>query len=86
MLSVDFMRLPSKRQYPDYYQAIKRPIALDDIKRQIDEGGYSSFDNIIEDLLLCFKNAQKYNRSDSQIWKDAKYLKVSCYLVYLVSF
>ncbi|KAI0348282.1 Bromodomain-containing protein [Trametopsis cervina] len=73
-LSHDFLRLPSKRQYPDYYEQIKRPIALDDIKRQLDSGQYAFFDEVKHDFEQCFKNAKKYNIRDSQIWKDAKHL------------
>ena len=76
-MSADFLRLPSKRQYPDYYEQIKRPIALDDIKRRLEGGGYAFFDEVKGDFELCFKNAKKYNMKESQIWKDAKHLHVS---------
>ncbi|PSR72571.1 hypothetical protein PHLCEN_2v11564 [Hermanssonia centrifuga] len=73
-LSVDFLRLPSKRQYPDYYEQIKRPIALDDIKKELEAGGYATFDEVRQDFEQCFKNAKRYNIKESQIWKDAKHL------------
>ncbi|KAH9947106.1 Bromodomain-containing protein [Amylocystis lapponica] len=73
-LSHDFLRLPSKRQYPDYYQQIKRPIALDEIKTQLDAGAYASFEDVKQDFETCFRNAKRYNIRDSQIWKDAKHL------------
>lgn len=31
-LSALFLELPSKKEYPDYYQIIKHPIALEDMK------------------------------------------------------
>ena len=74
------MRLPSKRQYPDYYDQIKRPIALDDIKRRLESGSYASFEEVKTDLEQCFKNAKKYNMKESQIWRDAKFLHVRAYL------
>ncbi|KAI0785390.1 Bromodomain-containing protein [Irpex lacteus] len=73
-LSHDFLRLPSKRQYPDYYEQIKRPVALDDIKRRLEHGQYAFFEEVKQDFEQCFKNAKKYNMKESQIWKDAKYL------------
>ena len=76
-MSADFLRLPSKRQYPDYYEQIKRPIALDDIKRRLEGGGYAFFDEVKGDFELCFKNAKKYNMKESLIWQDAKHLHVS---------
>ncbi|KAF8585120.1 Bromodomain-containing protein [Ramaria rubella] len=74
ILSHDFMRLPSKRQYADYYNLIKRPIALDEIKAQLDSNAYPSIDGVKRDFDTCFRNAKKYNIRDSQIWRDAKAL------------
>jgi len=71
------MRLPSKRQYPDYYDMIKRPVALDDIKAQLDAGAYVSLEDVKKDFETCFRNAKRYNMRESQIWKDAKHLHVS---------
>src|SRR6266849_2402572 len=78
-LSVDFLRLPNKRTYPDYYTIIKKPIALDKIKSQLDAGQYPSLIAVKSDLEQCFRNAKRYNRKDSQIFNDAKSLHV-CYL------
>ncbi|KZT73328.1 Bromodomain-containing protein [Daedalea quercina L-15889] len=73
-LSIDFMRLPSRRQYPDYYIQIKKPIALDDIKAQLDALAYASFEDVKRDLETCFRNAKRYNIKLSQIFQDAKVL------------
>ena len=74
---MDFLRKPSKRLYADYYVIIKQPIALDDIKKKIDNGGYASLEEVRQDFELCFSNAKQYNMKDSPIWKDAKELLVS---------
>jgi chromatin structure-remodeling complex subunit RSC4 len=76
LLSTEFLRLPSKRQYADYFQQIQNPIALDEIKSRIESGKYPNLDAVRLDLELCFKNAKKYNMKDSPIWKDAKHLHV----------
>jgi len=70
------MRLPSKRNYVDYYQQIRNPVALDEIMSRIETKKYPSLDAVRQDLELCFKNAKKYNIKDSPIWKDAKHLHV----------
>jgi chromatin structure-remodeling complex subunit RSC4 len=75
-LSFDFYRLPSQRQYKDYYELIKNPIALDQIKVRIDQGSYSSVRAAKDDLELCFRNAKRYNQKESQIFLDAKLLHV----------
>jgi len=80
-LSFDFIRKPSKRLYPDYYALIKHPIALDDIKKQLDTGGYSSIETVKDDFELCFSNAKQYNQTESIIFQDAKELLVSQNLV-----
>lgn len=74
--SFQFMRLPSKRQYPDYYVQIKRPIALDDIKAKLEAREYTSLNEVLQDFETCFRNAKRYNMKESQIWKDAKFLHV----------
>ncbi|KAI1793092.1 Bromodomain-containing protein [Ganoderma leucocontextum] len=72
--SFQFMRLPSKRQYPDYYVQIKRPIALDDIKSKLETREYATLDAVRQDFETCFRNAKRYNMKESQIFKDAKFL------------
>ncbi|CAG2166349.1 unnamed protein product [Oppiella nova] len=74
-LSDPFMRLPSRRFYPDYYKEIKHPISLAKIRAKIKTGAYDNISNLVEDLSLTFENAMKYNRPDSKIFKDALKLK-----------
>lgn len=49
-MSDAFMRLPSKRQYPDYYVMIKKPMSLDIIKEQLDAGEYHTLDVVRQDF------------------------------------
>ncbi|RPD57080.1 Bromodomain-containing protein [Lentinus tigrinus ALCF2SS1-6] len=72
--SFQFMRLPSKRQYPDYYALIKHPIALEDIKNKLEARQYTSLKDVKHDFETCFRNAKRYNMKESQIFKDAKFL------------
>ncbi|KAJ7040292.1 RSC complex protein [Mycena alexandri] len=71
-LSDVFVRKPSKKLYPDYYLYIQHPIALDDIKKQLETNVYPTLEAIRQDFELCFENAMNYNMKDSGIWKDAK--------------
>jgi chromatin structure-remodeling complex subunit RSC4 len=84
-LSVDFVRLPNKRTYPDYYTIIKKPIALDKVKAQLDASQYSSLIAVKNDLEQCFRNAKRYNLKDSQIFNDAKFLHVCLLFVCILS-
>ncbi|KAI0720047.1 Bromodomain-containing protein [Cerioporus squamosus] len=72
--SFQFMRLPSKRQYADYYALIKHPIALEDIKHKLEAREYTSLQDVKHDFETCFRNAKRYNMKESQIFKDAKFL------------
>jgi len=68
-LAEPFQRLPSRMEYPDYYQLIKRPIDLNYITSRVNK--YGTIDDLEQDLLLLFDNACHFNEPDSQIYKDA---------------
>jgi hypothetical protein len=70
-----FMRLPSKKLYPDYYQVIKNPIGLTRIRQFIEKGKYTTPDIFRDDFMLLFDNAQQYNLPESEIVADALFLK-----------
>ncbi|CAH1403720.1 unnamed protein product [Nezara viridula] len=70
-LSQIFIKLPSKVEYPDYYEVIKKPINLEQISQKLKSSSYDGLDDLCSDLILMFDNACKYNEPDSQIYKDA---------------
>ncbi|XP_063225388.1 protein polybromo-1 isoform X25 [Bacillus rossius redtenbacheri] len=74
-LSLIFQKLPSKIEYPDYYEVIKRPIDLERISQKLKTSQYETLDDIVSDFVLMFDNACKYNEPDSQIYKDALMLQ-----------
>ncbi|KAG9101949.1 hypothetical protein FRC06_002461 [Ceratobasidium sp. 370] len=74
-LATEFIKLPTKRQYPDYYVQIKQPIAFDDIRAKLDAKGYASFEDVKADFDLCFTNAKRYNLKNSDIWNAARDLQ-----------
>lgn len=70
-LSEIFMELPDRTDYADYYQIIKEPISIAEIKGRIASGEYASLHQFMGDFELMFSNAQKYNREDSLVYEDA---------------
>ena len=70
VISNPFMRLPSKRYYPDYYQEIKSPISLAQIQSRIKTNTYRSHQHLLDDLDTMYANAKKYNRPDSKIFEN----------------
>lgn len=66
-----FERLPDKSVYPDYFQEIKEPMAIDLIKRKSKRKKYNSVDHFMKDVDTMFNNAKSYNQADSQLYRDA---------------
>lgn len=66
-----FERLPDKAELPDYYAAIRNPIALETIKRKHKRKKYQSVDQALQDLELMFDNAKQYNEEGSEVYEDA---------------
>uniref|UniRef100_A0AAY4E512 Protein polybromo-1 n=1 Tax=Denticeps clupeoides TaxID=299321 RepID=A0AAY4E512_9TELE len=75
LVSELFQRLPSKAQYPDYYEIIKDPIDLKTIAQRIQMGYYKNVHLMAKDIDLLAKNAKTYNEPGSQVFKDANTIK-----------
>nr|XP_023689343.1 bromodomain adjacent to zinc finger domain protein 1A [Paramormyrops kingsleyae]XP_023689344.1 bromodomain adjacent to zinc finger domain protein 1A [Paramormyrops kingsleyae] len=56
-----FMKLVSKTQVPDYYDIIKKPIALSIIREKVNNCEYKTASEYIEDVELMFTNCLEYN-------------------------
>ncbi|KAJ2776018.1 hypothetical protein GGI18_004434, partial [Coemansia linderi] len=76
-LCLAFNKLPSKKEYPDYYVEIKRPIALDIMKSKITRGVYKTVSEFVADIDLMCSNAQTYNMPESYIYEIAGDIKRS---------
>ncbi|CAH2009995.1 unnamed protein product [Acanthoscelides obtectus] len=77
-LSLIFMKLPSKIDYPDYYEVIKEPIDMERLSFKLKTNQYETLDDLVADFTLMFDNACKFNEPDSQIYKDALVLQSVC--------
>ena len=66
-----FERLPDKAELPDYYAAIRNPIALDTIKKKHKRKKYQTVDQALHDLVLMFNNAKQFNQESSEVYQDA---------------
>ncbi|XP_032303198.1 protein polybromo-1 isoform X10 [Coturnix japonica] len=69
LISEPFFQLPSKKKYPDYYQQIKTPISLQQIRAKLKNHEYETLDQLEADLNLMFENAKRYNVPNSAIYK-----------------
>ena len=71
ILSEPFMKLPSRRELPDYYEVIKKPVDIRKLKLRYKNDRYKSLDEFESDFMLLCKNAQAYNVEGSTIFEDS---------------
>uniref|UniRef100_A0A3Q3BFM3 Polybromo 1 n=1 Tax=Kryptolebias marmoratus TaxID=37003 RepID=A0A3Q3BFM3_KRYMA len=71
LISEPFLQLPSRKDYPDYYQQISQPTCLHQIKNKMKNNEYESVEHINADLTLLLENAKRYNVPHSSIYKRA---------------
>nr|XP_020652344.1 protein polybromo-1 isoform X5 [Pogona vitticeps] len=69
LIAEPFFHLPSKKKYPDYYQQIKTPISLQQIRTKLKNHEYETLDHLENDLNVMFENAKRYNVPNSAIYK-----------------
>ena len=58
----------------DYKLVIKKPIDLNLIRRQNNEGKYKFVEEVLDDIQLCWDNCKLYNVIGSEIYDQALYL------------
>ncbi|TGZ75143.1 hypothetical protein CRM22_000544 [Opisthorchis felineus] len=75
ILSEPFMKLPTRKELPDYYEVIKKPMDFHRIKQRVRDGKYRSVDELEADVMLLCKNAQTYNMDGSLIFEDSVVLQ-----------
>ena len=70
-----FEKLPSKKDYPDYYKVIETPVALETITKKLNKKQYKSLEDVKHDFDTMFKNAKFYNEEGSWVYVDAEFLE-----------
>lgn len=66
-----FEKLPSRRDYPDYFKVIEKPMAIDIILKNSKNGTYKTLDDVRQALQTMFENARFYNEEGSWVYVDA---------------
>ncbi len=61
--------------YPAYNQIITHPMDLGTIKTNIDNGVYSTRDDLIADIQLVWNNAKKFNPKGHAVYDAAEFLE-----------
>nr|CAB3266379.1 probable global transcription activator SNF2L2 [Phallusia mammillata] len=70
-LSDPFLQLPARKELPDYYEMIKRPVDIKKIRDRIKQHKYRSFDDLERDFVQLCQNTQAYNVEGSLIYEDS---------------
>ena len=60
---------PTALQIPDYFDIIKNPMDMSQIKTKLDNGEYKDPWEFVDDVWLMFENAWTYNRKTSRVYK-----------------
>ncbi|KAI1144110.1 chromatin remodeling complex SWI/SNF, component SWI2 and related ATPase [Hypoxylon sp. FL0543] len=66
-----FIKLPSKRDYGDYYLLIQNPICMNQIQAKIKREEYNSINDMRKDIVLMCNNCKTYNEDGSLLYSDA---------------
>merc|ERR1719412_2506469 len=60
---------PTALGIPDYFDIIKKPMDMSQIKRKLDVGTYTDPWDFVADVFLMFENAWVYNRKTSRVYR-----------------
>jgi len=55
----------------DYKKIIKKPIDLNQIRRQNNEFKYKTIEEALDDIQLCWDNCKLYNHASSEVYNQA---------------
>ena len=60
---------PITLNIPDYFEIVKTPMDMSEIRRKLESGEYKDPWEYIDDVWLMFENAWVYNRKTSRVYK-----------------
>lgn len=66
-----FEKLPDPKLFPQYYAAIKQPMSLDVIRKNIKRRKYPHVEAFLADMNVMFHNVKRLNKEDTQMYKDS---------------
>lgn len=70
-----FIDLPSRDDYPDYYQQTPMPLSLNMIEQRLQDFQYPNMEQLEADLKRMVQNAKDYNSNKSSIFEDAERIR-----------
>ncbi|TRY59541.1 hypothetical protein DNTS_012234 [Danionella cerebrum] len=74
-ISKGFVQLPSRKEVPEYYELIRKPVDFRRIRERVRNHKYRCIGDLEKDFMLMCHNAQTFNLEGSQIFEDSVVLK-----------
>lgn len=74
-VAVHFIDLPSRDEYPDYYESTAMPLSLNTIEQKLENLEYENMEKLESDLKRMVQNAKDYNHVKSPIFEDAERIR-----------
>ncbi|XP_055055545.2 probable global transcription activator SNF2L2 isoform X2 [Misgurnus anguillicaudatus] len=74
-ISKGFVQLPSRKEVPEYYELIRKPVDFRRIRERVRNHKYRCIADLEKDFMLMCHNAQMFNLEGSQIFEDSVVLK-----------
>ncbi|XP_030636240.1 probable global transcription activator SNF2L2 [Chanos chanos] len=74
-ISKGFVQLPSRKEVPEYYELIRKPVDFRRIRERVRNHKYRSIADLEKDIRLMCHNAQTFNLEGSQIFEDSVVLQ-----------
>ncbi|XP_055729789.1 probable global transcription activator SNF2L2 isoform X2 [Salvelinus fontinalis] len=74
-ISKGFVQLPSRKEVPEYYELIRKPVDFRRIRERVRNHKYRGVGDLEKDIILLCHNAQTFNLEGSQIFEDSIVLK-----------
>lgn len=74
-VAIHFIDLPSRDEYPDYYQQTAMPLSLNMVELRLQKYEYENMEQLEADLKRMVQNAKDYNHNKSPIFEDAERIR-----------
>lgn len=66
--AINFENRVKRREIPDYYKVIERPTSISDVRKLVQQGNATTWDEFAKEVRLIWSNAKEYNEPGSEIY------------------